>query len=283
MIAVYLCWGLLTLHHARLPGPLLFCLGGMVVCWYGSFQHETIHGHPTRKPWLNSLLGYLPLGLIYPYPIYRDTHLEHHQVDHLTHPDEDPESFYILATKWSDLPRPVKAVFWVNHTLLGRLILGPVLVGGMFWWAELRKLWQGKRENLTTWQIHFLMLAVVLHWVVQVCEMSVLTYLTCFAYPGLSLTLLRSYLEHRPAEHQSHRTAVVEGRFFSLLFMGVNYHYLHHREPWLPWYELGKQYEAQRESILSENGGYHFSNYSEVLRRHAFKAKDSPVFPDPLR
>jgi len=25
--------------------------------WYMSLQHELIHGHPTRKPWLNQLLG----------------------------------------------------------------------------------------------------------------------------------------------------------------------------------------------------------------------------------
>lgn len=271
------------MFHESIPGPLLFVLGGLTVCWYGSFQHETIHGHPTSKRWLNDLLGYLPLGLVYPYPIYRDTHLEHHQVDHLTHPEIDPESYYVLNSKWQDLSKPVQALLWVNHTLLGRLVLGPVLVGGVFLFGEMRKLWRGQRENLRTWQIHALTIAVVLHWVVVICDMPVTTYLLCFVYPGLSLTLLRSYLEHRPAEHQNHRTAVVEGRFFSLLFLGVNYHYLHHREPWIPWYELGPRYYREREELLEENGGYHFESYSEVFQKHAFSPKDSPIFPDPLR
>ena len=283
MAAIYLLWGGLTWFHESIPKPLLFVLGGLSICWYGSFQHETIHGHPTSKRWLNNLLGYAPLGLIYPYPIYRDSHLEHHSVDHLTHPEKDPESFYILNTKWEELSSPVRAVFRLNHTLVGRLTLGPILVGGLFLWGEMRQLWRGEKANLRTWQIHFLAVLAVTHWVAVVCSMPVLTYLFCFVYPGLSLTLLRSYLEHQPAACQNHRTAVVEGRFFSLLFMGVNYHYLHHRDPWLPWYDLGSSYRAQKEQLLEENGGYHFQNYGEVLRKHAFHAKESPVFPDPLR
>jgi fatty acid desaturase len=283
MVIIYLSWAALTWFHQSIPNSLLFVLGGLTVCWYGSFQHETIHGHPTRKRWLNSLLGYAPLGLVYPYPIYRDSHLEHHDVDHLTHPEKDPESFYFLETKWRELSPPAQAILKLNHTLAGRLTVGPILVAGVFLWGEVRNLWRGEKRYLQTWLIHIVMVAAVLHWVVAVCGMPLLTYLVCFAYPGLSMTLLRSYLEHRPAEVQEHRSAVVEGRFFSLLFMGVNYHYLHHRDPWIPWYELGRRYHAQKEEILEENGGYQFDNYSEVVRRHAFCAKDSPVFPDPLR
>ncbi|VDR26567.1 Uncharacterised protein [Raoultella terrigena] len=39
--------------------------------WYMSLQHELIHGHPTRWPRLNQLLGILPLAVWYPYGLYR--------------------------------------------------------------------------------------------------------------------------------------------------------------------------------------------------------------------
>lgn len=276
-------WAGLTWYHSSIPSWLLFLLGGLVVCWWGSFQHETIHGHPTSKRWLNNVLGYLPMGLIYPYPIYRDSHLEHHDIDHLTHPDKDPESYYIFRTKWEELPGIARALLLVNHTLVGRLTLGPLLVSGVFLVSEMQKLLKGEHRYLRTWQIHLLTSAAVLHWAVVVCKMPLLTYLTCFVYPGLSLTLLRSYLEHRPADCQAHRSCVVEGNFFSLLFLGVNYHYLHHRDPWLPWYELKSRYHSQKQEILEANGNYHFDSYSEVFKRHAVEAKDSPVFPDPLR
>ena len=46
--------------------------------WYMSLQHELIHGHPTSRPWFNQLLGTLPLAVWYPYGLYRDSHLAHH-------------------------------------------------------------------------------------------------------------------------------------------------------------------------------------------------------------
>ena len=282
-LLVYFWWGTLTWYHESVPYWLLFIMGGIVVCWHGSLQHETIHGHPTGKKWINSALGYLPLGLCYPYPIYRDSHLEHHDVDHLTHPEDDPESYYIFRKKWDELPTAARALLRVNHTAAGRLILGPILIGGVFLIDQALKLLKGERRYLWTWQIHLLLVGAVLHWIVAICGMPLGTYLLCFAYPGMSLTLLRSYLEHRPAPTQEHRSAVVEGGFFSLLYLGVNYHALHHREPWVPWYQLGPRYREEKEQILEENGFYHFDNYGDVVRRYAFSPKDSPVFPDPLR
>lgn len=280
---IYLSWLGLTWFHASLPAPLLFVLGGFIVCWHGSLQHETIHGHPTRKRWLNALLGYPPIGLAYPYVIYRDTHLEHHAIDHLTHPEQDPESYYVFKTTWEELNPVARWVLRLNHTAVGRLFLGPVLVPAVFYFGHFRDLLKGERKYLKVWLLHFALVGLVMAWVLFACKMSVGRYLLCFVYPGISLTLLRAYLEHRPASCQDHRTAVVEGGLFSLLYLGVNYHYLHHKEPWLPWYELGPRYHQDREELLEANGGYHFENYAQVLRNYAFTPKDSPVFPDPLQ
>lgn len=68
--------------------------------WYMSLQHELIHGHPTRLAWFNQLLGTLPLAVWYPYGVYRDSHLAHHRNHLLTHPEDDPESYYVTAESW---------------------------------------------------------------------------------------------------------------------------------------------------------------------------------------
>lgn len=68
--------------------------------WYMSLQHELIHGHPTSRPWFNQLLGTLPLAVWYPYGLYRDSHLAHHNHHLLTQPVDDPESYYFTPQSW---------------------------------------------------------------------------------------------------------------------------------------------------------------------------------------
>src|SRR5690242_3005967 len=72
--AIYIGWGLVTWWHARVPGWALAAIGGYLVAWHGSLQHEILHGHPTRIRWLNTLLALPPLGLWFPYPTYRESH-----------------------------------------------------------------------------------------------------------------------------------------------------------------------------------------------------------------
>lgn len=73
------CWQTLGLFPATV---LLIWFSA----WYMSLQHELIHGHPTSRPWLNQLLGTLPLVVWYPYGLYRDSHLAHHHNVSLTLP-----------------------------------------------------------------------------------------------------------------------------------------------------------------------------------------------------
>ena len=73
-VAVYAGWGLTTWNYDGLPWWLVLPLGAWFVCWHGSLQHEALHGHPTRRPWLNALIAYPPLWLWLPYPLYRESH-----------------------------------------------------------------------------------------------------------------------------------------------------------------------------------------------------------------
>src|SRR5262245_36387336 len=56
----------LTPLHAQLPLWALVPLGGWLIAWQGSLQHETIHGHPTGNARLDAWLAWWPLALWLP-------------------------------------------------------------------------------------------------------------------------------------------------------------------------------------------------------------------------
>jgi fatty acid desaturase len=120
----------------------------------------------------------------------------------------------------------------------------------------------------------------VLAWVVGVCEISIVDYVCLFVYPGVSLTLLRSFIEHRPAPERAHRSAIVEaGPLLSLVFLFNNLHALHHREPGRPWYQLPARYRALRSELLRDNDGFYFPGYAAIALRYGLRPKDPPVHP----
>lgn len=127
LVGFYLAWAFIVFHGQAL-GQLIsiVLLVPLVVLWM-SIQHELIHGHPTRWPMMNKALGFLPFAVWYPYDIYRDTHLAHHNDEVLTVPGQDPESRYVTRMSWVQSPRYMKALLWVNKTLGGRLIIGAPL------------------------------------------------------------------------------------------------------------------------------------------------------------
>ncbi len=281
--AVYGGWALVTWYAEALPWWALLVLGAWFVCWHNSLQHETVHRHPARARWVNSVLGMPALGLWMPYTIYRERHLEHHRIPDLTSPRLDPESFYVEAARWRRIGPLGRTLYWSNQTLLGRLLIGPALAALALWSAEARRLAAGEREAVVAWLLHAASVAAVMAWVTVVCRIPPWAYIALFAYPGLSLTLLRSYLEHRPAAQPEHRTAIVEGHAVAgLLYLHNNLHFLHHARPDLPWYALPDTYRKERESLVERNGGYRFTGYAEVARAYLLRAKDSPVAGSPL-
>ena len=140
----------------------------LLLAWHGSLQHEAVHGQLAPWRWLNDAIALPPLGLWLPFPIYRATHRAHHDFAILTEPWRDPKSFYVDQATWRRLRRPVRAVLWVHNTMLGRLLLGPALVIGQFYWAELRALQRGDRRNLGIWAWHLPLATLVLLWVLVV-------------------------------------------------------------------------------------------------------------------
>lgn len=277
---IYGSFGLLTWFHEAVPLALLVLLGGYVAAWHGSLQHEVVHGHPTRWAWVNRLLVFPSLWLWLPYELYRELHLRHHRDPYLTDPVEDPESFYVTQAQWQAMSPLARGLRRINNSLLGRLMLGPLLSAWSLYSALFSRGPQ-KVGSLRIWLLHFAAVTSVLVWALAVCGMELWVYLLCFAYPGMALTSLRSFLEHRAAEDTRQRTAIVEAEApLALMFLNNNLHVVHHDAPWLPWYALPARYRAQREAILAKNGGYLFRGYREVALRYLLHAKEPVVHPE---
>src|SRR5437868_4067473 len=131
-------WGL---SFTAMPLWLAAPLGSVLLTWYGSLQHETIHGHPTRSKRINAAIGGLPLSLWVPYPIYRHTHVQHnrHSGQRLTELGHDPESFYLPTGYLARVGRFRRLILQANCTLAGRLTVGPAIAMATFWSDEYRR------------------------------------------------------------------------------------------------------------------------------------------------
>lgn len=277
---IYTGWGLTTWHYDALPWWLALGFGALLIAWHGSLQHEAVHGQLAPWRWLNDLPALPSLGLWLPFPIYRSTHRAHHDFELLTEPWRDPESFYVDQATWRRLPTPVRLLLRAHNTLLGRLLLGPLLVIGQFLWVEGRALACGDCRHVIVWLWHLPSALLVLFWVVGVCGIPLWQYLLLFVLPGTSLTLVRSFAEHKAAHTPYERTAVVEsGPFFSLLFLNNNLHFAHHKRPDLPWHALPRYYWSRREDLLEENGGLLYRGYRELIRRFLLRPVDTPAHP----
>jgi len=262
-------------------GPWLVCpLAALTVTLHSSLQHEVLHGHPTRNPAVNEALVYCSLGLLVPYRRFKSLHLRHHNNDRLTDPYDDPESFYLAWADWERLPGVLQAVLVVNNTLLGRLLIGPVVSMVGFLGAEFRLIRSGDRVVLRAWLHHVAGTLPVIAFVTLAGEMPLWLYLAGVAYPAMSLLMLRTFAEHRAHEHAEARSIIVEFcPVFSLLFLNNNLHVVHHAHPRAPWYLLPGLYRAAREDWVRRNEGYVFSNYFDLARRYLLKVKEPVVHP----
>jgi fatty acid desaturase len=271
-IAILGGFALWTLYFHELPLWLSAPLGSVLLAWYGSLQHETIHGHPTSSRRVNTLIGSAPLSLWIPYAIYRETHIRHHRHSgaRLTEVGHDPESFYLPPGHLAQVGAVRRAVLLANCTLAGRIVLGPAIALATFWVDEARKLRSNRRHQLI-WLRHALDVAAVIAWTVGVCDVPFLVYALLVVYPSMSITHLRSFAEHRADDHSPARTNVVEANpLLALIFLNNNLHVAHHAHPHVPWYELPQVWRRMRQS--APGAGRIFSGgYREVVRNYLFR------------
>ena len=280
VVVTYGGWLIITLAYGHWPLAAVAPLGAMLVTLHGSLQHEIVHGHPTRWPAVNRLMGIVPLSLWLPYIRYRQNHLRHHRDERLTDPVDDPESYYWTPEELQQLSEPTRVLLRVQQTLAGRMIVGPAWTMGRFYWHELRSLRKNESNVRSIWIEHLLWCVPVVLWLKLVCGMPLWVYLVTMILPANAIVLIRSFAEHRARPGVRERIAVVERSWLlGPLFLFNNLHSLHHEAPSIPWYRYNARYRLIRERLAAENGGLIYVTYFDVARRFLFRAHDRLQHP----
>lgn len=272
-IAIYGGWLIVTASHAVIPWPLLAVAGGWLLAWQGSLQHETIHGHPTRYRVINDAIGFVPLSLWLPYGLYRRSHRAHHAAAIITDPRHDPESRYRIARGGV-----TDAVGRLQSTLVGQMFLGLPIAFGRFVIEEGARAIREPARVLGDWLPHMVAVGAIVWWFDHV-GLSITRYVLCFVYPGMALTMLRSYAEHRADLESPGRAASVErGGILAFVFLNNNLHAAHHERPALAWYEL-PAYHQRHHARFVDQGAPVYRGYGEIVRRFAFRPHDDMIHP----
>lgn len=270
---IYGGWLATTAWHAAIPTPLLVAIGAWLIAWHGSLQHETIHGHPTRIAALNRAFGFMPLALWLPYALYRRSHVAHHGSIAITDPQHDPESRYVArrgGCAW--LAARVQA------TLPGHMVLGPPIAVAKFLIGEGRRAALEPARAARDWLPHLAAVALILFWLDHI-GLGLGRYVLTFVYPGMVLTSVRSYAEHRAEGGPPGRAASVErGGLLGLLFLNNNLHAAHHERPGLSWHRL-PAYHRQHRARLIGDGAALYSGYGDISRRFAVRGHDAALHP----
>jgi len=279
IVFVYSSWLLLLQFYHNLGAIVAIPLLVIISALHGSMCHEIIHGHPTRIAWFNAMLGRIPLTLFLPYPIYRESHLQHHRDADITIPGRDPESYYCSASEYQKKWQLGKAFAWINMTVAGRLLFNPAVEILRLAKMAITAVISFDIKAIKVWLVHLLLVSLVLLLVTRYFQVLWWQYLLV-AYFANSLTRIRSFYEHRARTTVSERTVIMEGGwFFRLLFLNLNYHLAHHEHPSIPWYRLGDYYQAHRQDLIDRSGDFYYRGYRFWLLGHLFRPVDSPVHP----
>lgn len=272
-IAIHGGWLAATWWHAAIPPPVLIAIGAWLIAWHGSLQHETIHGHPSRSRRFNTIVGSAPLSLWLPYAIYRRSHIAHHLSPSITDPGLDPESRYVAAGS-----RAAAIAAQVQATLVGRLLLGPPLAVVALLADEARRLRRDPRAVARDWLPHAAAVALIVGWL-ACTGFGLGRYLLLFVYPGMALTLLRSFAEHRADLDVPGRAATVErGGVLGILYLNNNLHAAHHDRPDLAWYRLPAHHRQHR-MRLTGGGIPSYRGYREIVGRFALRRHHVLIHP----
>ncbi|MBD3662494.1 fatty acid desaturase [Sulfitobacter sp. TSTF-M16] len=259
-------------------GALGFVLLVLGLVLHSSLSHEILHGHPFASERAGTLLGLVQPGLAIPYLRFKRLHLDHHMDARLTDPYDDPESNYLDPAVWAGLSRFSKITLQFNNTLLGRMLIGPLIAQWAFMRGDLARILKGDRQVLWDWVLH-MPGAVLVVWLVTLSAVPLWLYLLA-CYVALSVLKIRTFLEHQAHEHCAGRTVIIEDRgLLALLFLNNNLHVVHHMHPTVAWYRLPDLYRSQKQRFQARNDGYVYQSYSQIFRRFFLRRKDPVAHP----
>ena len=114
--AIYVSWLSLLASYKYIPWWITAPLAGYVVQWHFSLQHEAIHSMRGLPKWLRRALVWPPIGIWFPFELYRRSHSLHHRNSHLTYPGEDTESYYHEEEDWEEYGDLWRWLLIVNQT-----------------------------------------------------------------------------------------------------------------------------------------------------------------------
>ena len=273
----FAAWLGVVLAHRHVPWPLqvaaLVYLGGL---WM-SLGHELLHGHPTRWNWVNTGIGWLPLALWLPFGRYKTLHVQHHRSD-LTHPVDDPESFYLLPETWQQAS-PLRRRWHVFlRTMAGRFTFGIPRGILRFWWSEVRGI--GRPGVARQWMVHLVLVAAFGWLLFGVSGMNPWVYVFGFCLGGAACTNLRSFAEHNAVATGTRSAVVKAGPVMSLLFLNNNLHHTHHADPDLAWYRIPARHrELGSDEVAAAGAGLYEGGYLQLARTYMFRPFGRPEHP----
>jgi fatty acid desaturase len=278
IVAVYGLTVLTVMRHEVLTPWLTIPFLSVLGAWHLSMQHETIHGHPFRRQWINDAIGSIPVTLWIPYFSYKKDHLEHHRSD-LTHPGLDNESYYVSPEAWARAGKIRRAAYWANRTILFRMFVWTVVSTVTYLWSVIRQMMRGDKQAWFAMAVHAAGLVIVAYLVRSVAGMPLWQFALGTLYGGRILNAIRPFPEHKYQDGTETRTAMVmAGPFMSLLMLNNNLHVAHHEQPGVAWYEVPKMSErvnaverAREVGLLYEGG------YAEVFHKFSFKPMGAPL------
>lgn len=279
MAATYLSWLIVGIWLYPVAPVLALIALSFTVALHSSLIHEAIHGHPTRDAAINEALMALPIGLVWPYRRYKWMHMRHHFDERLTDPFDDPESYYKAAFQHEKLPGWFKSALRINNTLLGRMILNPLIGSIGLILMDGRAVLAGDREVIDAWVRHLAGLVVVLFVITMFFAAPLWLYVLVPAWLGQSIIAVRTYAEHQWAESPDGRTIIVERSPLAFFFLYNNLHVVHHALPTAAWYTLPGHYRARRAEWIAKNGGYVFPNYTALMRQWLLTPKEPVIHP----
>ena len=281
IVTIYGSWFGVATHARNLGLPLTTGLLALLSAWYMSLQHELLHGHPTRSPLINALLGFAPLAVWFPYGIYRESHLRHHDDTNLTRPEHDPESYFVSGQTWHGAGAVSHALLTLRNTFVGRLLVGPAFAIAATAIDAVRKAARGDWRDVPLWIAQGVAVSALAWWLHTACGIPAWLYVLGIGYGALSISSVRSFHEHRLADAVEHRTVLNEAAWFwRLLFLNNNYHLVHHDLPHVPWFALRGVYKASRQEYVARSGGFLVQGYSEWLKLYAFAPVAHPAHDD---
>ncbi len=249
----------------------------LMATFHSSLQHEALHGHPTRSNAVNEAVVFPAIGLFVPYRRFRETHLRHHNNVLLTDPYDDPESWYLSRHDWHRTSPIMQALLEINSTLAGRILIGPALALYAFWRNDLSLIRAGNRDVVLGYALHLAGTVPVVALLVWV-DIPLWYYGLCVAYPGMSILMIRTYIEHRAEETVSERTAIIDaGPLMRLLFLNNNYHAVHHDHPYMSWYELPAVWRQHKHNTLRGNAGYYYPGGYLQVAWHWLLRRREPI------